>query len=443
MNLLSLVIKSKTNMKIHGWGCYPKINAEILYPESLSDCQKNIKNNLLIARGNGRSYGDSANANIILSTNFLKKIINFDKKNGLLTVETGITINEILNLIVPNGWFLPVTPGTSYATIGGIIASDAHGKNHSNRGTISEYVNSISLILGTGDIVTISKSELPELFQATCGGMGLTGMIVSATIKLIPIASTLIDNVTIKANSLEEILKTFEENTNCEYSLAWVDSFAAKKNIGRGLVFLGNHNKENLLQYKFSDPINIPSAIPKFFLNNFGIKFFNAIYFNIKKDKKNKTNIPDFFYTLDKLKNWNKFYGKNGFIQYQFVIPKLNGCTNLKKILTQINNSGTNSFLSVLKKFGKKNDNLLSFPIEGYSFALDFKLSTNAINLLRNLDNTIIDMGGKIYLAKDALMSEEIFKKIYPSWENFESIRLKYGAIGKFSSKQSLRLGLL
>lgn len=430
-------------MKIHGWGCYPKIDAKILHPESLSDCQKDIKNNLLISRGNGRSYGDSANANIVLSTNFLKRIINFDKKNGLLTLEAGITINEILNLIVPNGWFLPVTPGTSYATIGGIIASDAHGKNHSNRGTISEYVNSISLILGTGDIVTISKSELPELFQATCGGMGLTGMIVSATIKLIPIASTLIDNVTIKANSLEEILKTFEENTNCEYSLAWVDSFAAKKNIGRGLVFLGNHNKENLLQYKFSDPINIPSAIPKFFLNNLGIKFFNAIYFNIKKDKKNKTNIPDFFYTLDKLKNWNKFYGKNGFIQYQFVIPKLNGCANLKKILTQINNSGTNSFLSVLKKFGKKNDNLLSFPIEGYSFALDFKLSTNAINLLRNLDNTIIDMGGKIYLAKDALMSEETFKKMYPNWKSFEAIRLKYGAIGKFSSKQSLRLGLL
>ena len=226
-------------MVIHGWGGYPTIDAQVITPNSLSSCHKPIEIQPLIARGMGRSYGDSANAPTVLQTTYLDHFIAFDKVRGLLTVEAGVTIREILKLIVPNGWFIAVTPGTSFVTIGGAIASDVHGKNHHVMGTFGQHLQSVTMLLGTGEIVTTSPTERPDLFHATCGGMGLTGLILTATIKLISIHSATITQTTIKTSCLEEACEQFEANCAATYSVAWIDCLARGKELGRSVLMLG------------------------------------------------------------------------------------------------------------------------------------------------------------------------------------------------------------
>jgi decaprenylphospho-beta-D-ribofuranose 2-oxidase len=430
-------------MLIHGWGNYPKIEAEVLTPLSLSECENDIQNSPLIARGMGRSYGDSANAQIVLQTTYLDHFIAFDAELGTLTCEAGVTLREILKLIVHKGWFLPVTPGTSFVTIGGAIASDVHGKNHHIAGTFCQHVTEISMLLGTGEVVTTSHTDKPDLFHATCGGMGLTGVILTATIQLTPIKSASIAQKTIKAASLEEAYEAFEANNKSTYSVAWIDCLATGKHLGRSVLMTGEHADNGVLDITIKDPISVPMHTPAGLLNSMTMRMFNNAYY--AKAKHNKTQtvpILPYFYPLDRIGGWNKLYGKAGFVQYQFVLPKADGLSNMRSILTQISQSGQGSFLAVLKQFGPANQNLLSFPIEGYTLALDFKMSTMTIPLLDKLDDMAAGMGGRVYLTKDAVMQEMLFKTTYSRWEQFEAVRQKYGAIGKFASAQSKRLGL-
>lgn len=429
---------------ISGWGNYPKQEAQLLTPKSRLNIIKEVKNNgQIIARGMGRSYGDSANAPLILQTNYCDHFLGFDINSGILTVEGGITLREIFRYIVPQGWFLPVTPGTSYVTVGGAIASDVHGKNHHVAGTFSEHVKSIEILLGTGDIVTASLEENIDLFLATCGGMGLTGIILKATIQLIPIRSSYIDQYTVKAGCIESACEALEAHNNATYSVAWIDCLARGKNLGRSVLNLAEHAVVGNLDITLKDPINVPMYTPAAFLNKTTIKIFNNFYWAKAKDKNKQTvSLLHYFYPLDSIGAWNKLYGKNGFLQYQFVIPKEDGIANMRKVLTEIAQSGEGSFLAVLKQFGQANKNLLSFPIEGYTLTLDFKMTASTIDILRKIDDMVVGMGGRVYLTKDAIMKEESFKLTYPKWQEFESVRLKYGAIGKFSSSQSERLGL-
>lgn len=433
-------------MKVCGWGRYPIIeNAKVFLPQTRSACVGLIKDHQpIITRGLGRSYGDSANNDVILESKYFNHFFEFDDVNGVLICESGVSIREILSLVVPKGWFIPVTPGTSFVTIGGAIASDVHGKNHHMGGSFSQYVLSIDLLLGTGEIVKASSVELLDLFRATCGGMGLTGTILSASIQLIPIQSSLIRQTTIQAECLEKVCELFEENVASTYSVAWIDCLSKGQKLGRSLLMLGEHEQYGGLEFRYSKALNIPVNMPAGLLNQHSIKAFNTLYYHKNLFNKQVTTLPLdlFFYPLDKISNWNRMYGEEGFVQYQFVLPRVVGVHGLKKILMEIVASGEGSFLAVLKAFGPANDNYLSFPVEGYALALDFKLSPEAINLVSRLDALVSDMGGRIYLAKDALMSEVFFKKSYPQWEQFEIIRNKYGAIGKFSSQQSQRLGL-
>lgn len=435
-------MKFKTT--VSGWGNYPKQTAELVIPSSYSALHSYIKQEEnIITRGMGRSYGDSANGSKILKTSYLDHFIEFDDNSGKLTAEAGITLREMLKIIVSSGWFLPVTPGTSFVTLGGAIASDVHGKNHHVAGTFGEHIISIRMLLGTGEVVTASQKENKDLFYSTCGGMGLTGIILSATIQLIPIKSSLINQKTIKADCIETVCEAFETNSNAPYSVAWVDSLAKGKNLGRSILILGEHEESGGLDINIKNPVSIPFNIPSALNNIMTLKTLNSIYWH--KTKHNKTQIvplTTYFYPLDVIGNWNKFYGKTGFLQYQFVIPKKDGVENLRKLLTKISKSSEKAFLIVLKQFGKSNDNLLSFPIEGYTMALDFKLTSSIISTLHKLDELVNDMGGRVYLTKDAIMQEPIFKSTYPQWEVFECVRKKYGAIGKFSSTQSKRLGL-
>lgn len=431
-------------MKIYGWGRYSVIDAEVLNPKSKKDIEFFIKNNkTIIARGLGRSYGDSANNNVVIKTTSINHFIKFDHINGIITCSAGISIHRINELTIPKGWFIPVSPGSGYITIGGAMASDIHGKNHHLVGTLSKYILSADLITSEGETITISNNQNIDLFRATCGGMGLTGIIFSITIKLKSITSSLIKNTIIKTKSIEETCEQFEKNFSSSYSVAWIDCLKNGKNFGRSLLFLGEHIKNSRLINHLKKPKYIPIKFCSLFLNKYSIKVFNAIHYYKNQNKNiNNLSLNDYFYPLDSLLNWNFLYGKNGFIQYQFVIPKKNSIKVLKKILHKISEENCPPFLAVLKLFGPQNENYLSFPLQGYSLALDFKIYNNLIQLINILDKIVIENGGRIYLTKDTLMNKKTFRICYPEWEMFQKIRAKYNAIGKFTSLQSIRLGL-
>ena len=433
-------------MKIYGWGRYPAIDAKVLLPQTHIDCANFLKSNeIVLPRGMGRSYGDSANSPTVIESTYLDHFIEFDETTGVLTCEAGVSIREILQLIVPKGWFVPVTPGSSFVTIGGAIASDVHGKNHHLSGTFSEHLLSFDLMLGSGEMVSVTKDNYPDLFRATCGGMGLTGIILSASFQLKPIQSSQIIQSTIKTNCLEEVCEQFEANHASTYSVAWIDCLAKGKQLGRSLLMLGEHVQYGTLELGKKKSQNLPIDMPQSLLNHYSIKAFNALYYHriFSKTKTDFVSFEPYFYPLDAIGNWNRLYGKAGFVQYQFVLPKAVGVKGLRQILEVIVKSGKGSFLAVLKAFGTANENYLSFPIEGYTLALDFKMSEETVQLIKLLDSMVVEMGGRIYLTKDALMTEASFKRTYPQWEQFEEVRAKFGAIGKFASSQSKRLGLL
>ncbi len=432
-------------MKIYGWGGYPTIDAQVLLPQTQSACVNLLKDHeIVLPRGMGRSYGDSANSSTVIQSDYLDHFIEFNELTGVLTCEAGVSIREILKLIVPKKWFVPVTPGSSFVTIGGAIASDVHGKNHHLNGTFSEHLLSFDLLLGSGEIVSVTKDNYPDLFRATCGGMGLTGIILSASIQLKPIKSSQIHQTTIKASCLEVVCEQFEVNHASTYSVAWIDCLASGKGLGRSLLMLGEHAQDGNLKLGKEKSLNIPIDIPSSILNHYSIKAFNSLYYHklFSKIKTELVSFEPYFYPLDAISNWNRLYGQAGFLQYQFVLPKTVGVRGVKKILEVIVSSGKGSFLAVLKAFGKADENFLSFPIEGYTLALDFKMSEEIVQLIKLLESMVVEMGGRIYLTKDALMTEASFKNTYPQWEQFEEVRAKYGAIGKFASSQSKRLGL-
>jgi FAD/FMN-containing dehydrogenase len=432
-------------MEISGWGRYPKINAEVSAPVDSKGWKVALETHQsLIARGLGRSYGDSANALTVLQTDYLDHYIQFDAKQGILKCEAGLSLHEVLTCIIPKGWFLPVTPGSGYVTIGGAVASDVHGKNHHISGTFGDHVIAIELLLGSGEVLQISRTQHPELFHATCGGMGLTGVILSVTLKLKAIQSSFIKQTTMKVENLEEILYQFDVNQGSTYSVAWIDCLAKGAELGRSILMLGEHSAEG--GFILSDPrkLSVPIDAPSTLLNTHSIKAFNALYYSRAKKAIHQSNVSymAYFYPLDGLQNWNRLYGKKGFIQYQFVLPKESGYIGMRDILERISNAGKGSFLAVLKGFGPQNSNYLSFPLEGYTLALDFKAEQSTFDLIKTLDPLVVAYGGRMYLAKDALMSQETFKKGYPLWIEFEEIRKKYHALGKFASSQSRRLGL-
>ncbi len=434
-------------MLISGWGRYPSIDAEVSQPRSLSEIKSDISGRdgfRGIARGQGRSYGDSSIANNIISTAHFSRFHDFDAKSGCLSCDAGVSISDILDVFVPKGWFPMVTPGTKYVSVGGAIASDVHGKNHHLVGTFCDHLYSFQIMVANGDVLNCSKSENRDLFIATCGGMGLTGIVLNATFYLQKIKSSFIDETTYKARNLKECFELFEVNAGADYSVAWVDCLQQGDNLGRSLFMLGKHNEQAGLRETSNSGPSIPFNFPNIALNKYSVRLFNQLYYSRVRSKMRERQVHynPFFYPLDGIRNWNRLYGANGFVQYQFVLPKDAGLVGMTLILEKIAASGAGSFLSVLKAFGKANANLLSFPFEGYTLALDFKVNDKVLNLLNELDAIVSDYGGRVYLTKDARMSEQTFKKGYPKWEEFQKVREKYGAQGVFSSLQSKRLGL-
>ena len=432
-------------MSLMSWGMYPKIKNSV-FKFDKEETLKQIINEYdeLIPYGNGRSYGDSALSSNIINVRPKDYFIDFDEESGLLHVQAGVLLSEILESYVPRGWFLKVTPGTKLITVGGAIASDIHGKNHHVEGCFSECVQEFEIMLADGEVVTCSKKATPELFKATCGGMGLTGVILDAKIYLKKINSQYIDQTTIKTKNLKETFEAFEEYSDKPYSVAWIDCLAKGAEIGKCLLMVGDFRDDGKLDYKKKSQLSIPFNFPSFALNNWSVRAFNWLYYGKVKERvsKQRVDIDTFFYPLDSISHWNRIYGKKGFTQYQFILPKETSYEGLEEILTSISKSGKGSFLAVLKLYGKTNENYLSFPIEGYSLALDFKIEKGLFDLLDQLDEIVVKYEGRIYLTKDVRVSKETFEKGYPQIETFRQYRKDNKMDTKFQSLQSKRVGI-
>lgn len=414
-------MKQNFIQKVTNWGNFPIVEKEMKSEDSFRKIKEFVlNNNEVIARGNGRCYGDASLGEHIFSTKKLNKFISFDRLNGIIECESGVLLCDVLEISVPQGYFLYVTPGTKLISVGGAIASDVHGKNHHSEGCFSEYVLDFKLMTENGDIIICSKEENSEKFYATIGGMGLTGIILSARFKLKNIETAYIRQESIKAENLDEIFRLFDESESWTYTVAWIDCLQKGKDIGRSILMRGEHAFAHELPQKFSkNPLRlkkkfsptVPFYFPGFVLNTLTVKLFNLLYYKrqTKKEVKNIIDYETYFYPLDAVNDWNKIYGKSGFIQYQMVIPKENGKEGMKKILETIANSGNGSFLAVLKLFGKNNPEAYnSFPIEGYTLALDFKVNSKLKKLVEQLDQTVQDFGGRIYLTKDSMSKSSL-----------------------------------
>ncbi len=402
--------------KVTNWGNYPIVEKEMRSEDSFRKIKEFVlTHNEVIARGNGRCYGDASLGEHIFSTKKLNKFISFDRLNGVIECESGVLLSDILEIAVPQGYFLYVTPGTKFVSVGGAIASDVHGKNHHSEGCFSEYVIEFKLMIENGDIITCSREVNSEKFWATIGGMGLTGIILTAKFSLKNIQTAYIRQESIKADNLDEIFRLFEESESWTYSVAWIDCLQKGKNIGRSILMRGEHAfqhelpqklKEQPLRLKEKFEPKVPFYFPGFVLNALTVKIFNYFYFKkqSKKEVKDFIDYETFFYPLDFVKDWNKIYGKSGFIQYQMMIPKEKGREGMRKILETIANSGNGSFLAVLKLYGKENPQAYnSFPFEGYSLALDFKVNAKLRKLIDRLDDIVEEYNGKIYRTKDSM----------------------------------------
>jgi decaprenylphospho-beta-D-ribofuranose 2-oxidase len=440
-------------MKLAGWGRYPKADCTLHAPRGEAEMRAALANGPAIARGNGRSYGDSAlNPEATLSTRKLNRMLAFDPQSGVLTAEAGVILGDVIAAFLPRGWFPSVTPGTKFVTIGGAIAADVHGKNHHVDGGFGNFTDWIDVMGPDGEVIRASRDENPELFQWTVGGMGLTGVILRAAIRLRRVESGWIRQETIAAPNLAAAMDAFEENADAPYSVAWIDTLATGADLGRSLVMLGRHAELESLpnRYRaqpFAQPakslLTMPFNAPGFALNRYTVRAFNSLYYRMGAAKRGLSYQAwdPYFYPLDSILKWNRIYGRRGFVQFQCVLPDDSAREGLEALLSTIAEAGSSSFLSVLKKMGPESGGL-SFPMPGYTLALDFPVSEKVLALMDQLDAITLDHGGRFYLAKDARMRAETFHAADKRAGDFARMRQDNGTAGAFASLQSERLDL-
>lgn len=414
----------------HSWGRFPKITPQHVYsPHWLHQPLPSWDHGkTLLPFGLGRSYGDVClnEGGILLNTRHLNRFIAFDVARGLLRCEAGVSLAEILAHCVPQGWFLPITPGTQFVTVGGAIANDVHGKNHHQAGSFGNHVLGFELLRSDGQRLLCSPTTESHYYNATIGGLGLTGLITWAELQLKPIAHRALQAETVKFAHLEEFFELSQHSDHYfEYTVAWIDCSAQGERLGRGLFFQGNHIQKADVPPQWRIPSRhyvMPVDLPGFVLNPWTVKTFNTLYYHQQKTKTVRKLIDyrPFFYPLDNILSWNRLYGKQGFLQYQLVIPAEDQ-RMITLILETIAASGLSSFLAVLKKFGTiASPGLLSFPRPGVTLALDFPIKgAQTFELLDYLDDIVSEVGGAVYPAKDARLSPRHFQSFYPQWEQF------------------------
>jgi FAD/FMN-containing dehydrogenase len=377
--------------------------------------------------GQGRSYGDTClnDGGVLLDTGFLSRFISFDETTGVLRCEAGTTLAALLELTVPRGWFPGVTPGTRHVSLGGAIAHDVHGKNHHRGGTFGRDVRCFELLRSNGQRLVCSRTENADLFAATIGGMGLTGLILWAEVQLKKIRGPLIDVERVRFSGIDEFFDvSAESDAAFEYTVAWVDCLARGRALGRGIFFRGNHSAESAPPRArgAGRGVPVPFDFPATLLNRWTIGAFNALYYHRQMAKlvRSRTHFNPFFYPLDALRDWNRLYGRAGFLQYQCVVPREDRGP-IRDVLACIAQSGFGSFLAVLKTFGEMaSPGMMSFPRPGVTLALDFPFrGPRTLALFDQLDVIVRASGGAVYPAKDARMSAASFQSFFPRWREF------------------------
>jgi len=408
-----------TKKKIYrSWGNYPAL-VQNGYPFN-----KRYLNSSFLPYGKGRSYGDSClnSSGNVLDSSDNTSIISFDSSKGIIEVGSGATFQMVSSYIIPYSFFLPVTPGTQFATIGGGVANDVHGKNHHKVGSFGNHIISFKLIRH-GELIECSRVKNSDIFYATIGGLGLTGYITTIKFNLKKIVNAFMDVENIKFSSLEEFFKLSRESSiDYEYLVSWIDCTSSSKNTCKGIFSRGNHSSDLKLSLAKKNKIkfNYPFKQKLSLVNKITVKPFNYLYYNkqLKKCAKKVEYYENFFYPLDSISNWNHIYGSRGFLQHQSLVPKKNATKILSLMLELIKDSKQGSFLVVLKVMGDtKSEGLLSFPSEGVTLAIDFAFrGQSTINLVKKLNDIAVNANGKVYPAKDACMSSKNFKSSYPKW---------------------------
>lgn len=439
---------------IAGWGNFPRVRCAIERPESAAEVLRSFDPRGTALRGLGRSYGDAAlnDQGVVVDLTKLDRYLAFDEARGTLTCESGVSLERIIADFAPRGFFPMITPGTKYVTVGGCIANDVHGKAHHVDGTFSSCVDAMTVLLADGRVVTASRTENPDLFWATFGGMGLLGVVLTATMRLRRIETTFFRQEAVVVPNLDALVDAFDQyDAEMPYSVAWIDPLATGSDLGRGVLTVGDHARvedlpaslrRNPLRISPPSPLTVPMNMPEFALNPLTLRILNLVIGQVQARGGSLAHYEKFFYPLDAIGEWNRGYGARGFTQYQFVIPLEDGKARMRAILERIAKSGNLPFLNVLKKFGKAQEGHLSFPFEGYTFAIDFPIGSGLEALLRELDAMVMDAGGRVYLGKDAFLGRDALPRMYPRLDAWRAIKAKFDPAQVFRSRLSDRVGL-
>ncbi|MEO6908046.1 MAG: FAD-binding oxidoreductase [Abditibacteriaceae bacterium] len=445
---------------LSGWGGMPKQECHVFRPEKARDLEKLIASSdesTFLPRGLGRAYGDAAlneNGGAVLQER-LNRLISFDENSGVVECEGGVSLAEIIEAFLPRGWFLPVSPGTKFVTIGGAVACDIHGKNHHRDGSFSAFVDEFDLLTANGETLTCSRNQNAKAFWATVGGMGLTGVITRVQLQLRKVStSSLVVNYQQLPN-LDSVLEQMLEDERHTYSVAWIDCLASGDSLGRGVLMRGEHagldelkvlsprQVDNPLQLASSSALTVPIDMPDFLLNSTTVGAFNSLFYAAHKTKRALVDYEKYFYPLDSIGRWNRLYGKAGFIQYQAALPAEQSAAGLKALLEAVSSSKRASFLAVLKTFGEANEAPLSFPFKGHTLTFDIPFRNDLPEFVRQLDEITMRFGGRVYLAKDALLSAEKFRTMYPRLEEWLSVKRELDPENRFSSSLARRLQII
>lgn len=449
--------------RLSGWGRTAWTVANVVHttePSELATAIHEAGTRGAIARGLGRSYGaaaQNAGGTVLELTSEHDPLgvdAILDPLTGLLDVASSVSLDSILRMCVPRGWFIPVTPGTRFVTVGGAIASDVHGKNHHFDGSFGQHVRSLTLMLSSGDIVELSPENEPEWFWATVGGMGLTGVILRATIAMLRVESSLVRVETERLPNFEAVCAAMSsdgEDSTYRYSVCWVDLLATGSSMGRGVLTRGDHAPAS--EVKGDDPlsydprlrVSAPGWVPNGLLNKWSIKAFNEAWYRKAPSRRHVglESIPAFFHPLDGVNKWNRLYGSQGFIQYQFIVP-LDRTDVLRKVIETFSSAGVASFLAVLKRMGPQNLAPMSFPTEGWTLTLDIAAGIKGLaELLSQVDAMVLDAGGRHYLAKDSHVSPSAVRRGYPRLEEWMKTQAHMDPAGVWRSDLARRLGLV